>query len=129
MRAGVTLDVERSRWLYISYAYSALVAAALGYFLLRIPIQVTDSFLNMVALDKPFWDLVRAQFADQGYLRPGLWAELKLVYDLADGDYFYWYRLTQVVQAALTIVLFVRLLRPQSSTAAAVVPLALGVLI
>jgi hypothetical protein len=129
MRAAATPDVDRTRWLYLSYAYAVVVAAILGYFLLRIPIQVTDSFLNMVALEQPLSDLMRGQFSDRGYLRPGLWAELKIVYDLADGNYFYWYRITQVVQAALTIVLFVRLLRPQSSTAAAVLPLGLAVLV
>jgi hypothetical protein len=125
-RAGVA---HSSRWLFLSYGYAALVSLVLGYFLLRIPIQVTDSFFNLVALDRPFLDLMRAQLADPEYLRPGLWAALKVVYDLADGNYFYWFRLTQVVQAGLTIVLFVRLLQPRSATEASVVPLALAVLV
>ncbi|HEY6362181.1 MAG TPA: hypothetical protein VIX63_13805 [Vicinamibacterales bacterium] len=129
MTVDVVPKADRARWLHLSYAYSVLVAAILGYFLLRIPIQLTDSFFNLVALDQSFADLMRAQLADREYLRPGLWAELKLVYDLSGGNYFYWFRMTQVLQAALTIVLFVRLLQPRSGTAASVVPLALAVLV
>jgi hypothetical protein len=122
-------DLSGSRWLYLSYGYGLLVAAGLAWFLLRIPIQLTDSFFNIVALDPPFADLMRAQLDDPEYLRPGLWAALKLVYDLSGGNYFAWFRATQVLQAALIIVLFVRLVQPRSSTAASVVPLALTVLV
>ena len=125
----MTVDGARARTLYAGYAYGALVAAILGWFLLRIPIQLTDSYWNIVALDQPFLDLMRAQLADRAYLRPGLWAALKVVYDLSGGDYFYWFRLTQVAQAALTILLFVRLLQPRTAAAIAALPLALAVLI
>jgi hypothetical protein len=127
--APVTAAAERSRWLYLSYAYGMLAAAVLGYFLLRIPIQFTDAYIIMVNLEQPFSEVMRTTFADRAYLRPGLYGTLKLVYDLADGNYFYWFRWTQVVQAALTLVLFIRLLQPRSSAAAAVVPLAVAVLL
>ena len=121
--------VSGSKWLYISCGYGVVVAGVLAWFLLRIPIQLTDSFFNIVALDRPFADMMRAELADPEYLRPGLWAALKLVYDLSGGNYFAWFRMTQVLQAALTILLFVRLLQPRTSTAASVVPLALAVLV
>ena len=126
-RVGVAAD--RSRWLQLSYAYAILAAAILGYFLLLIPIQFTDAFIIMVNLEQPFSEVMRTTFADRAYLRPGLYGTLKLFYDLSDGNYFYWFRLTQVVQGALTLVLFVRMLQPRSSTAATVVPLALAVLL
>lgn len=120
---------DERRWLGLSHGYGLLVAAGLGYFLLRIPIQVTDCFTNMLALDRSFGDLMRETFSQRAYLRPGLWAELKMVYELADGGYFAWFRLTQAVQVLLVIVLFVQLLQPRTVAAAVAVPLSLAVLI
>jgi hypothetical protein len=117
------------RWRLASYGYALLVAAGLGYFLVRVPIQVTDCFANMLALDEPFGALMRRVLDDRSYLRPGLWAALKAVYDLAGGQYFYWFRLTHVVQVLLVIVLFVRLADPRSLTEAAALPLGLAALI
>jgi hypothetical protein len=37
-----------------AYAYGILVAAGLVHFLLGIPIQLTDSFGNMLKLDVPW---------------------------------------------------------------------------
>ena len=112
-----------------SYGYAALLAVTLGYFLLRIPIQVNDSFVNIAVLDRPFWDLMLDIIAQPGYLRPGIWAALKGVYDLSGGDYFYWYRWTQVLQVVAVIWLFIRLVRPTTAAGAAVLPLALAVLV
>jgi hypothetical protein len=125
----VTAGSAASRWLWVSYTYCVLVAAILGYFLVRIPIQINDSFTTLLALDQPFVTLMRDQFLQAGYLRPGMWAELKLVYDLSAGHYFYWFRLTQAAQALAILLLFVRVLRPQSATGAAAVPVALTMLI
>jgi hypothetical protein len=72
---------------------------------------------------------MRDQFVQPGYIRPALWAQLKLVYDLSGGEYFYWFRLTQVVQAGALIGLFVHLIRPRSSRELLAVPLALAVLL
>ena len=118
-----------SRWRTASYAYAIVVAAGLGYFLLRVPIQVTDCFANMLALDQPFGALIRHTLEDRAYFRPGLWASLKTVYDLAGGEYFYWFRLTHALQVLLAIVLFVKLSLPQSFAEAAALPLGIAVLI
>lgn len=128
--ASATTSRARGRgWLYASYGYAALVAAGLGYFLLRIPIQVTDCFQNMLALGEPFGELMRQMFMERSYLRPGLWAHLKIVYDLSGGAYFEWYRLTHVAQAAAVIVLFVRLAQPRTAAAALALPIGLAALI
>jgi hypothetical protein len=125
---GVASEAGRT-WLAGSYVYAAVVALGLGYFLLRVPIQLTDCLSNMVVLDQPWGDLMRKALDDRAYLRPGLWAQLKIVFDLAGGNYFLWFRLTQVIQVALLILLFVRLVQPRTAAAAAAIPLALGVLI
>lgn len=116
-------------WLAASYVYGLIVAAGLGYFLMRVPIQITDCFANMLALDQPFGTLIGSVLEDRSFLRPALWVPLKVVYDLADGEYYYWYRLTHVVQALLVVVLFVRLADPRSLAAAAAVPLGLAALV
>ena len=113
----------------MTYGYALLVSVVLAYFLFRIPIQLTDSLLNLVALDGPFLEVMRGAAFEQGYLRPGLWAALKGVYDAAGGDYFVWYRGTHAVQVLLVVVLFVRLLDVRSAAGAAAAVLAVAALI
>ncbi|MFI5077301.1 MAG: hypothetical protein ACHQRO_08160 [Vicinamibacteria bacterium] len=117
------------RWLVAAHGYGLAVAAVLGYFLLRIPIQLTDSFTSILALQQPFGVLMRDQFFQAGYLRPGLWAEMKLVHDLSGGEYFYWFRMTQALQVTVLLVIFVHILRPRTFRDALVVPVALAVLV
>ena len=69
------------------------------------------------------------EFNQTGYLRPMLWGQLRLVYDLSDGAYYEWFRGWHVGQVALLAMLFLRLIRPTSWSGAAVVPLGLAALI
>jgi hypothetical protein len=115
-------------WLAAGCATAALFAVTLGYFLLRIPIQVTDSFTNVLALPDSWWNLARLSVQD-GYMRPAMWLEMKAVYELSRGDYFTWFRWTQVVQTALVIGLLVWLIRPRTQLDALVLPLAVLVLV
>jgi hypothetical protein len=119
---------RRRWWLYSSYGSALLFAVTLGYFLLRIPIQVTDSFTTVLALADSAETLIRSSVQD-GYLRPAMWLELKLVYELSRGAYFDWFRWTQVVQTALVLASFVWLIRPRTRIDALVLPLALAVLV
>ena len=77
---------RRPRWL--AYGYGLIVALTFGHFLLGIPVQFSDSFGNMVKLATPWSELMRNEFTQHGYLRPMLWAGLKLVYDASGGEYF-----------------------------------------
>lgn len=114
----------------LAYAYGLLAAAVLGYFLLGLTIQVSDSFGNLLAVQRPgFGELLRDQFWQRGYLRPLLWAQLKLVYELSDGQPYWWFRGIHVAQAVLLVVLCLGLMRPKTALDAALVPLALAVLI
>lgn len=112
-----------------AWAYAALVAMALGHFLLGLPIQFSESFGNMQKLSMPWHELIAGEFGQEGYLRPLLWAALKLVYDLSGGNYFVWFRGFHVVQVALLVALFVALVRPRTWHDVAVLPLGLAVLI
>jgi hypothetical protein len=120
---------EQRRWRRLSYAYGLLVSALLGYFLLRIPIQVFDCFTDMLALLQPMDYLIRDAFRLPAYLRPGRWVFQKAVFELANGEYFLAFRLTQAIQVLLVVVLFVRLVRPVTRAAAIVLPLGLAVLL
>lgn len=117
-------------WTRVSWAYAAFVVLALGYLLFDIPVQVTDSYGNLVqAADGTLSSLVYRQFFVRGFLRPFLWGHLRLVYDLSGGHYHEWFRGWHVGQLALLVALFLHLLRPRTLADAAVVPLGLAVLV
>ena len=117
-----------SRWAIASCAYAIVAAIGLGYFLFRIPIQLTDSFVNIATLDRSFGQLMRDAM-QPGYMRPALLAELKLVYALSHGHYFHWFRVTHALEAGLVMLLFVRLLQPRTAFGAAMIPLGLAMLV
>ena len=123
-------SVCRRRWVWLSYGYAAMVVAGVAYFLVDLPVQVTDSYGNLVkAAQGTLGSLVYGEFYQRAYLRPFLWGHLRIVYDLSGGAYYEWFRGWHVGQVALLVVLFLRLLRPRSLSGAAVVPLGLAALI
>jgi hypothetical protein len=126
--AGGAIVVSRAA-VVASYVYGLLVAAGLAHFLLGIPIQLTDSFGNMLKLEMPWGELLHGEFTQRAYLRPLLWADLKLVYDASGGNYFAWFRGVHVAQVFALVVLYVRLVKPRSWHDAALIPLGLAVLI
>jgi hypothetical protein len=113
-----------------AYHYGLLVSVALGYYLFGLVVQVSDSFGNLLAVqEQTLGALLESQFTQRGYLRPFLWAQIKIVYELADGHYYLWFRGIHVVQVAVLIVLCIRLMRPVTQVDAALVPLALAALV
>lgn len=125
--SGAASSVPRARLL--AYGYAALVAGTLGWFLYGLPIQVSDSFGEIVRLAAPWGDLVGAELSQRAYLRPFMAAEMKLVYDLSGGNYYAWFRGTHVVQAIALVAMYVALVRPRTYADAALLPLGLGVLV
>jgi hypothetical protein len=119
-------DDRRAVWL--AYAYALIAGLAMGHFLLGLPIQLTDSFGNMLKLSQSWRELLSNEFTQTAYLRPLLWANLKLVYDLSGGHYFLWFRGVHVAQVLCLVTLFVTLVRPRTMLEAAVVPFGLAVL-
>ena len=115
--------------MWFTYVYGLAVALALGHFLLGLPIQVSDSFGNMLKLSASWWDLIWGEFTQRAYLRPFLWAGLKAVYDLSGGDYTVWYRGTHVVQVMALVLLYLTIVRPRTWRDASLVPLGLAVLV
>ncbi|HKH74095.1 MAG TPA: hypothetical protein VKA59_22205 [Vicinamibacterales bacterium] len=124
-------DLNRpNRWTWLSYAYAMLVVAGISYLLFDIPIQVSDSYGNLVAASgRTMGSLVYEQFHGRGFLRPFLWAHIRFVYDLSGGNYYMWFRGWHVGQVALLTLLFVRLVKPRTAAAAAAVTTGLAALI
>jgi hypothetical protein len=119
-----------NRWLMLSYAYAALVVCGLGYFLIDLPIQVTDSYGNLVqAAGGTLGSLVAGQFRGRGFLRPFLWAHIRVLYDVSGGHYFEWFRGWHIAQIALLVLFFLRLVRPERLFDAAAVPIGLAALV
>ena len=118
---------DRKPWI-AACAYGALTVAVLAHFLLGIPIQLTDSFGNMLKLESTWFELLRDEFTQHAFLRPFLLAQLKLVYDVSGGHYFAWFRGVHVAQIAVLVALYLHLAQPRTWRDAAVVPLGLAVL-
>lgn len=118
------------RWTLIAQAYGLLVSAVLSYFLLGLVVQVSDSFGNLLAVQaSSMSELVSGQLSQQAYLRPLLWAQIKLVFDWSRGDYYAWFRGVHVAQVVVLVALCIRVMRPATAAEAALVPLALAVLV
>ena len=125
----LSLTVHR-RWEVVAYGYGLLVTAVLGYFLVGLTIQVSDSFGNLLAVQEPtLGQVLRDQLSQRGYLRPLLWGQIKAVYELSGGAYFLWFRGIHVLQVAALIVVCVHVMRPRDVLDAALVPLSLAVVV
>ena len=118
------------KWRWLSYGYAAVVAAAMGYFLWDVPVQVSDSYGNIVTASQgTLGSLISSEFHQRAYLRPFLWGLIRVVLDLSRGHYFEWLRGWHIAQIVVLIVLFLRLVRPSTWSGAAAVPIGLAALI
>jgi hypothetical protein len=115
-------------WPGVSYGAALLLSATIGYLLLGIPIQTSDSFVHIVPLDRPFGEVFWDGIQD-GYIRPTLWTTLKAVHDLSPHALFYAFRWAHVVQLVLVMLLFAGLARPRTAPAGVALLLALTVLV
>jgi hypothetical protein len=124
---AVPLTRSESRALW---AYVALVVAGFAYFLVDLPVQVTDCFGNMRnAARGTFVDVVYREFFQQSYLRPFLWAHIKVLQELSGGAYTLTFRGWHVVQVAVLAALFVHIVKPRDLSGAAALPVGLAVLL
>ena len=63
-------------------AFTCLVA----YQVCRIPVQVSDSLGNLLQVQsQPLPDVFISQFSNGAYVRPLLWAQVKIAYEGAGG--------------------------------------------
>mgnify|MGYP001455947283 CR=1 FL=1 len=105
------------------WCYAIVVATTASYFLIDIPVQLSDSLQNIFAVDRRgLWDLMENNLWAVGYLRPLLFAPIRIVYLLSDGDYTAWFRGVHAAQLALTIALCVAVMRVRTWPQAAAAP-------
>ncbi|MSO84038.1 MAG: hypothetical protein EXQ53_12220, partial [Acidobacteria bacterium] len=126
---GQNLEPSRTSARTLAYALAAVPALAIGYVLLRMPLQVTDSLTLILdaAESRSVWESFYAHTAGNGYFRPLFYAEIKLLFDVAQGQYQLTYRLFHAASLLAFVLLFVRALDLRSRAALVAVPLALTV--
>jgi hypothetical protein len=121
---------ESNRWTWLGFGYGLLVSAVLGYFLLGIPVQLTDSLANLLNIQgATLGQVLHDELWQAAYLRPLLWGEMKIVFDASGGSYFAWFRGVHVAQVVALALLFVALVRPRRAIDCACLALGFAVLI
>ena len=119
-----------TRWRWSAFALAVIAAGLTGLFLLRIPVQLSDSFTEFTTVYKgSLWEVVRAEFQGGPYMRPLRRGLIKLVYDLSRGQFQPWFRGFQVAQLLVLLCLVVGALRVRTAAALAVVPLTLAMVL
>jgi hypothetical protein len=122
--------LETTGWAWLSYGYAALVVAGMTYALVDLPVQVSDSYGNIVkASSGSLGSLVAGEFHQAGYLRPLLWGQLRVVMDISGGRYYEWFRAWHAGQLALLTLLFVHIVRPRRWADAMALPIGLAALV
>lgn len=117
-------------WTSLAYAYALLLAAVLSYFLLGIPVQLTDSFGNLLNVQgRTLGEVVADNLWQASFLRPLLWGQIAFVYGLVREQPFDWFRGLHALQVVLLSLMFVALARPRTRRDLACVPLGLTVLV
>jgi len=92
-------------------ALTVLVAAEVC----RIPVQVSDSVGNLLQVQRQLLgDVFFSQFSNGAYVRPLLWSEFKLAYEMARGHETVMFKAIHVTQLLLLAVLALRLMPVRS---------------
>lgn len=129
-RAAAADDVPRERlWRRLGYACGITFALGIGYFLARMPLQISENLGSLLEFQtSSLRQQVIGHLNSAGYMRPLMWGQQKLLFDLANGHYFATYRIFHVAQFLALAVLFVRLLDVRTARDVALVPFGLVVL-
>jgi hypothetical protein len=116
------------RWTVLAYAWAVIVALGLAYFVVRIPVQRSDGLANLFQVQEGSWYEVAKGGIASGYMRPALWLQIKLAFQLADGNYTAVFRAIHAVQIVACGLLFVGALRVRDRAALCAVPFGLALL-
>ncbi|MBM3819287.1 MAG: hypothetical protein FJW14_09780 [Acidimicrobiia bacterium] len=115
----------------LAYAYGALLALGLAYFLIRMPYQVSDDLEHILVMQfQSYRGLVEDSLTGDGSLRPLQWVQQKVLFQLAPaGAYWDTFKAFHALQLLVVVALFVRLLRIRAATDLIALPLALAALV
>lgn len=107
-----------------TYLVAMALALAFSYDLMRVPVQVSDSLLEILGAQRSpsIWASFLDQIGGVAYLRPLRIAQIKLLFDSAQGHYSLTYRGFHALLLTTALLLFVRTLpiRTWSDSAAAI---------
>jgi dolichyl-phosphate beta-glucosyltransferase len=96
-----------------AYVLAGICAAAFGFDLMQMPVQVYDSVQELLDanLSPSAWASFTGSISNAGYMRPLRIAQIKMLFDLSGGNYWLAYRGFHVLLFAACLFLSVRLLR------------------
>ena len=99
-----------------AFIAAAVLALSFSYDLMRMPVQVSDSFIEMLdAQQSPSLVEMFVSIAQrQAYFRPLRLVQIKALFDVADGHYWLVYRGFHAVLLCVALWLFTRALRVRS---------------
>jgi hypothetical protein len=118
------------RWALVGYSLALAFAIVTSLFLLNIPVQLSDSFTEFLAVkDGSLGSVEWRNLATGSYFRPFRRLLIKVVYDLSAGHYYVAFRGFHAIELVVLILLVVRLLRVSTRVEAAMVPLCLSCLV
>jgi hypothetical protein len=118
-------------WSRTAYAYGAVFALGLAYFLVRMPYQISDDLEHiLIAQASSARDLLVTRYTTSESMRPLMWLTQNAVFELAPGGhYFATFKVVHVAELLVVVLLFVRLLRVRSGIDLIALPLALAALV
>jgi hypothetical protein len=117
-------------WHRVAYGLAGLLGVLMSFFLLGIPVQLSDSFTEFTGVhESSLWQVVAAEFYNGPYFRPFRRGLIKIVFDLSNGHYYLAFRGFQAFQLIVLLLLVVRMLRVRSLAAASALPLGLAMVV
>jgi hypothetical protein len=118
------------RWQASAYAVAVVGGALTSLFLLRIPIQLSDSFTEFLVMqNRSLREVISNEFSGGPYFRPLRRGLIKILFDLSGGHYSAWFRGFHALELIALFVLVVRMFRVRSLAGATAVPLLLTMII
>jgi hypothetical protein len=122
---------RRNPWRAAAYAVTMAFAAAISYDLWHIPVQIADSLGEILDAQRSPSTLASFvnTFSGVAYFRPMRIAQIKAIFDLAQGHYHLAYRGFHVVLLSVLLLLFTRALRVETARDLIAATFALTVLI
>ena len=122
-------SAEYGRYTVMAWVAAALMAAAVSFSLLRIPIQVPDSLVVMLQAQAAPSASLTNFVGEEGFLRPIYMSQTRLLLDASSDDrYFLVFRGFHVALVAILFLLFVMAARVRTRTDVAAFAFALVVL-
>jgi hypothetical protein len=118
-----------ARWNRFAYAMAAAMTIGVGACMWGVPLPLTDNVAFLLEVQpKSLGEILRERFLATNYFRPFFLAQMKVLLSLANGHYFLAFRGFHVLQLAVTVLLFTRLLRVNTAASWAAFAIALMVL-